>query len=147
MQRPGPWLGQGSFSDGRDIGVVFNMPSQGGATVLPSCGGVGAQYTPAAGWAKRFGSGAKHWVMSLTAAVLRSFSVATLPLLRMDFWSALTIATTQRLPMLFYVEDKRLRHFRFVTIPDAGRQYCSNLRSFAGLTILRRGRGRPTRSG
>src|SRR5258708_14887870 len=47
----GPLARSGSFSDGRDIGVVFNMPGHGGATVLPSCGGVGAQYTPAAGWA------------------------------------------------------------------------------------------------
>src|SRR6201992_142213 len=48
----GPLARSGSFSDGRDIGVVFNMPSQGGATVLPAVGGVGAQYTPAAGWAQ-----------------------------------------------------------------------------------------------
>jgi 2-oxoisovalerate dehydrogenase E1 component len=48
----GPLARSGSFSDGRDIGVVFNMPSRGGPTVLPSCGGVGAQYTPAAGWAQ-----------------------------------------------------------------------------------------------
>ncbi len=41
----GPLARTGSFSNGRDIGVVFNMPSRGGATVLPACGGVGAQYT------------------------------------------------------------------------------------------------------
>src|SRR5689334_6703805 len=48
----GPLARAGSFSDGRDIGVVFNMPGHGGPTVLPACGGVGAQYTPAAGWAQ-----------------------------------------------------------------------------------------------
>src|SRR5512140_2241478 len=48
----GPLARAGSFSDGRDIGVVFNMPGNGGPTVLPACGGVGAQYTPAAGWAQ-----------------------------------------------------------------------------------------------
>src|SRR6201990_95782 len=48
----GPLARAGSFSDGRDIGVVFNMPGRGRATVLPACGGVGAQYTPAAGWAQ-----------------------------------------------------------------------------------------------
>ena len=48
----GPLARAGSFSDGRDIGVVFNMPGSGGPTVLPACGGVGAQYTPAAGWAQ-----------------------------------------------------------------------------------------------
>src|SRR6202021_890522 len=42
----------GGMSDGRDIGVVFNMPRQVGPCVLPVCGGVGAQYTPAGGWAQ-----------------------------------------------------------------------------------------------
>ena len=48
----GPLARSGSFSDGRDIGVVFNLPGRGGVSVLPACGGVGAQYTPAAGWAQ-----------------------------------------------------------------------------------------------
>src|SRR5213082_1274213 len=48
----GPLARDGSFSGGRDIGVVFNLPRRSGATVLPACGGVGAQYTPAAGWAQ-----------------------------------------------------------------------------------------------
>src|SRR5215212_10161338 len=42
----------GGFSDGRDIGVVCNMPNQHGAVVLPMSGDVGSQYTPAAGWAQ-----------------------------------------------------------------------------------------------
>src|SRR6201989_143646 len=42
----------GGYSDGRDIGVVFNYPNAGSAHALPMCGGVGAQYTPAAGWAQ-----------------------------------------------------------------------------------------------
>src|SRR5678810_657573 len=42
----------GGYSDGRDIGVVFNYPNPGTAHALPMCGGVGAQYTPAAGWAQ-----------------------------------------------------------------------------------------------
>ena len=40
------------MSEGRDIGVVFNMPRKSGACVLPVCGGVGTQYTPAVGWAQ-----------------------------------------------------------------------------------------------
>ena len=47
-----PLARSGSFSAGRDIGVVFNLPGRGAASVLPACGGVGAQYTPAAGWAQ-----------------------------------------------------------------------------------------------
>src|SRR4029077_7630833 len=42
----------GGFSDGRDIGVVFNRPNLDGPCVLPACGGVGPQYTPAVGWAQ-----------------------------------------------------------------------------------------------
>src|SRR6476660_8289950 len=42
----------GGYSNGRDIGVVFNYPNPGGAHAMPMCGGVGAQYTPAAGWAQ-----------------------------------------------------------------------------------------------
>ena len=51
--RSGSGMGlAGGYSDGRDIGVVFNYPNPGGAHALPMCGGVGAQYTPAAGWAQ-----------------------------------------------------------------------------------------------
>ena len=39
----------GSPNGGRDIGVVFNLPSRGRATGLPMSGDVGAQYTPALG--------------------------------------------------------------------------------------------------
>ncbi|MCB0295198.1 MAG: pyruvate dehydrogenase, partial [Calditrichaeota bacterium] len=47
-----PLMKSGSYSDGRDIGVVCNLPSRGGASVLPMAGDVGSQYTPAAGWAQ-----------------------------------------------------------------------------------------------
>ena len=39
-------------SGGRDIGVVFNHHQPGGVTVLPASGDVGAQFTPALGWAQ-----------------------------------------------------------------------------------------------
>src|ERR687892_2630362 len=42
----------GGFSDGRDIGVVCNLPRRDGPIVLPMSGDVGSQYTPAAGWAQ-----------------------------------------------------------------------------------------------
>ena len=40
------------MSAGRDIGVVINRPNRDGPCLLPACGGVGAQYTPATGWAQ-----------------------------------------------------------------------------------------------
>src|ERR1700719_3901135 len=48
----GPLARSGSFSGGRDIGVVFNLPGHAGPTVLPACGGVGTQYTPGDSWAQ-----------------------------------------------------------------------------------------------
>ena len=42
----------GGMSEGRDIGVVFNLPRTSAVCVLPVCGGVGTQYTPAVGWAQ-----------------------------------------------------------------------------------------------
>ncbi|HEY4130039.1 MAG TPA: pyruvate dehydrogenase, partial [Gemmatimonadaceae bacterium] len=36
----------GGYSDGRDIGVVCNLPNRDGAVVLPMSGDVGSQYTP-----------------------------------------------------------------------------------------------------
>ncbi|MBS0416780.1 MAG: pyruvate dehydrogenase [Proteobacteria bacterium] len=132
----GPLARSGSFSDGRDIGVVFNMPTKGGATVLPSCGGVGAQYTPAAGWAQaiRFrGEVLRDTAYDRSIAVVLGgdASVAT-----NGFWAALTIATTQRLPMLFYVEDNGYGISVSSQHQTPGGNIAANLRSFSGLTIL-----------
>src|SRR5262249_37622800 len=95
----------GGVSDGRDIGVVFNLPRSEGPCVFPACGGVGTQYTPAVGWAQSILCGSQvlresHWAGSIAVAHGGEASAAT-----NGFWSALTIATTQRLPMLFFIED------------------------------------------
>lgn len=42
----------GGVSEGRDAGVLHSMPSRGGASLMPTPGDVGAQYSPAAGWAQ-----------------------------------------------------------------------------------------------
>ena len=95
----------GSVSAGRDVGVVFNMPRRGRATVLPMAGDVGSQYTPAIGWAqaiqyrvRRLGETAA--ASSMVVIFGGDGSVAT-----NGFWSALTMATTLRLPVLFVIED------------------------------------------
>ncbi len=132
----GPLARSGSFSGGRDIGVVFNMPSHGGATVLPSCGGVGAQYTPAAGWAqalryRREVLGEVDCSRSIAVVLGGDASVAT-----NGFWSALTLATTQRLPMLFYIEDNGYGISVSSQLQTPGGNIAANLRSFGGLTLL-----------
>jgi 2-oxoisovalerate dehydrogenase E1 component len=126
----------GSFSGGRDIGVVFNMPGAGGPTVLPSCGGVGAQYTPAAGWAQAIrysfeALGQSDYARSIAVVLGGDASVAT-----NGFWSALTIATTQQLPMLFYIEDNGYGISVASKDQTPGGNIAANLRSFAGLTLF-----------
>ncbi len=132
----GPLARSGSFSGGRDIGVVFNMPSKGGATVLPACGGVGAQYTPAAGWAQaiRFRREAladASYARSIAVVLGGDASAAT-----NGFWSALSMATTLQLPMLFYIEDNGFGISVSSQLQTPGGNIAANLRSFSGLTIL-----------
>ena len=125
----------GGYSDGRDIGVVFNYPNPGGAHALPMCGGVGAQYTPAAGWAqaivykrKVLNEGPED---SIALVLGGDASCAT-----GGFWSALTIATTQQLPLLFYVEDNGYGISVTSDYQTPGRDIAANLASFSGLTIF-----------
>ncbi|HZF44268.1 MAG TPA: thiamine pyrophosphate-dependent enzyme, partial [Sphingomonadaceae bacterium] len=126
----------GGYSDGRDIGVVFNFPNPGGTPALPMSGGVGAQYTPTAGWAQaiRYGRevlGDPSYDGAIAVVLGGDASVAT-----NGFWSALTIATTQKLPMLFYVEDNGFG----ISVPGVfqtpGGDIAANLASFSGLKIV-----------
>ena len=132
----GPLARSGSFSGGRDIGVVFNHPGHGGPTVLPACGGVGTQYTPAAGWAQAIRY--RHEVLaddtyahSIAVVLGGDASAAT-----NGFWSALNIATTLRLPLLFFIEDNGFG----ISVPShlqtPGGNIAANLRSFGGLALL-----------
>src|ERR1700741_5152591 len=132
----GPLARSGAFSGGRDIGVVFNLPGRGAPTVLAACGGVGTQYTPAAGWAQAIryrhevlGDGS--YARSVAVVLGGDASTAT-----NGFWSALNIATTQRLPMLFYIEDNAFGISVPSTYQTPGGNIAANLRAFGGLTIL-----------
>ena len=125
----------GGYSNGRDIGVVFNYPNKGGAHALPMCGGVGAQYTPAAGWAQAIAY--KQRILdegpadAISVVLGGDASCAT-----GGFWSALTIATTQQLPLLIYIEDNGYG----ISVPSEyqtpGKDIAANLASFSGLTIF-----------
>jgi 2-oxoisovalerate dehydrogenase E1 component len=125
----------GGFSDGRDIGVVCNMPGWNGPTVLPMAGDVGSQYTPAAGWAQ---SVLYHhaelrdesWAGGMSVALGGEASVAT-----NGFWSALTMATTLKLPMLFYIEDNGLGISVKSEMQTPGGNIAANLASFGNLFV------------
>ena len=130
----------GGFSDGRDIGVVCNLPGWRGPTVLPMSGDVGSQYTPAAGWAqaityRRDVLGEREWDGCLAVALGGEASVAT-----NGFWSALTMATTLKLPMLFYIEDNGLGISVRGDMQTPGGNIATNLASFENL-LLRDGDG------
>jgi 2-oxoisovalerate dehydrogenase E1 component len=132
----GPLARSGSFSDGRDIGVVFNRPGRGGPTVLPACGGVGTQYTPAAGWAQAIRYrheilGDAGYAHSIAVVLGGDASTAT-----NGFWSALNMATTLKLPMLFFIEDNAYGISVPSTLQTPGGNIAANLRSFGGLGIL-----------
>jgi 2-oxoisovalerate dehydrogenase E1 component len=130
----------GGFSDGRDIGVVCNLPNPNGPIVLPMSGDVGSQFTPCAGWAQAIQYhadvlGEAEWSGSIAVVLGGDASVAT-----NGFWSALTMATTLELPMLFYIEDNGLGISVRGDMQTPGGDITKNLASFGNL-FLRDGDG------
>ena len=126
----------GSYSDGRDIGVVCNKPDADSPKVLPMAGDVGSQYTPAIGWAQ--GIEYRRTVLkdsdyegAISVILGGDGSVAT-----NGFWSALTIATTQNLPVLFYIEDNGYGISVTSEYQTPGGNIAKNLGSFGNLTIF-----------
>jgi 2-oxoisovalerate dehydrogenase E1 component len=125
----------GGFSDGRDIGVVCNLPRTDGPIVLPMSGDVGSQYTPCAGWAQsilyhRDQLGDDSYRGAIAVVLGGEASVAT-----NGFWSALTMATTLSLPMVFYIEDNGLGISVRGAMQTPGGNVATNLASFGNLFI------------
>lgn len=130
----------GGFSGGRDIGVVCNFPNPNGCTVLPMAGDVGSQYTPAAGWAQsicyhRDSLGDASYAQAMSVSLGGDGSVAT-----NGFWAALTMATTLKLPMLFYIEDNDLGISVRGDMQTPGGDIARNLAAFTNL-FVRNGSG------
>lgn len=126
-----------SPSEGRDVGVIFSMPSRGGATVLPASGDVGAQFTPAAGWAHAIQYhqqvlGQPDWARAIAVAHGGDGAVAA-----NGFWAALNIATTANLPYLFYIEDNAFAISVRSHLQTPGGSIADNLQSYKNLRILR----------
>ena len=132
----GPMMRAGGLNDGRDIGVVFNLPRKHSACFLPACGGVGTQYTPISGWAesivyKRDQLGQTDQAGAVGVALGGDASTAS-----NGFWAALNNATTRKLPMLFYIEDNGYG----ISVPSLaqtpGGNIAENLQSFGNLFVL-----------
>jgi len=131
----GPMGKSGGFSDGRDIGVVCNLPQDPGPVVLPMSGDVGSQYTPAAGWAQailyhREVLGNHEYDGAIACVLGGEASVAT-----NGFWSALTLATTLSLPMVFYIEDNGYGISVPSRLQTPGGNIAQNLASFRNLYV------------
>jgi 2-oxoisovalerate dehydrogenase E1 component len=125
----------GGFSDGRDIGVVCNLPNADGPCVIPMGGDVGSQFTPCAGWAQaimyhRDVLGDESYKGAIAVVLGGDASVAT-----NGFWSSLTMATTLRLPMLFFIEDNGLGISVRGDLQTPGSDIAANLASFQNLLV------------
>lgn len=129
-----PLARQGGYSDGRDIGVVCNNPGE--TTVFPMQGGVGAQYTPVTGWAQAIQyrkNTLKDSAYNQAIAVVLGgdASMAT-----GGFWSALNMATTLKLPQLFFIEDNGYGISVPTSYQTPGGDFIANIKSYNGLKIL-----------
>ncbi|MEM6531009.1 MAG: transketolase C-terminal domain-containing protein [Myxococcota bacterium] len=132
----GPLGRSGGYSDGRDIGVVCNLPGLNRPKMLPMAGGVGTQYTPALGWAQALRYRNRElndasYAGAIAVALGGDGSVAT-----NGFWAALNVATTQRLPLLFYIEDNAYGLSVPSTFQTPDGNIAANLASYRGLEII-----------
>jgi 2-oxoisovalerate dehydrogenase E1 component len=126
----------GGCTEGRDTGLMFHLPRRAGAAVLPTSGNVGAQYTVAAGWAQAIRHrwrtlGEAEWKGAIAVAMGGDGSVAA-----NGFWSALTLATTLELPLLFFIEDNGWAISVPSTLQTPGGDIGANLSGFRGLAVL-----------
>jgi len=133
-----PMAKSGGYSDGRDIGVVCNYPNvkRKGAMLFPMCGGVGAQYTPIAGWAQsivyhRDQLKDESWRGAIGVSMGGDASMST-----NGFWSALNISTTNNLPHLFFIEDNGYGISVPQSVQTPGGDQVANLAAYKNLKIV-----------
>lgn len=126
----------GGYSDGRDIGVVSNYPGLNGICIFPMQGGVGAQFTPASGWAQSINYHLhvlkdESYRQAIAVTLAGDAAVAT-----GGFWSALNMATTLKLPQLFFIEDNGYG----ISVPSSYQtpygEITKNLSAYQNLKIL-----------
>jgi 2-oxoisovalerate dehydrogenase E1 component len=127
---------QAGPSEGRDTGEMFNLPGEGKRTVLPTSGNVGAQYSPAAGWAQSIRYHTQvleesEWNAAIAVAMGGESSVAA-----NGFWAALNIVTTLWLPFVYVIEDNQYG----ISVPSLcqtpGGDIAANLASYVNLKTV-----------
>jgi 2-oxoisovalerate dehydrogenase E1 component len=122
-------------SGGRDIGVVFNHKQPGGVTVLPASGDVGAQFTPAVGWAQAVQYRAQEMGQEEYSGAIALAHAGDGATSTNGFWAAVNIAVPRRLPYVLLIEDNRYAlsvPWRYQT---AAPSIADNLSNFQGLAI------------
>jgi len=118
-----------NMGKGRDVGMMYYLRGK----ILPTVGDVGGQFPKAVGWAQSIRY--KGWDGAVAVAMGGDGSVAS-----SGFWSALNIATTLNLPMVFVIEDNGWGIGVPSYLQTPGGNIAENLRSFRNLTVLE-GRG------
>ncbi len=124
------------MSAGRDIGVVLNLPNREGPCLLPACGGVGTQYTPAAGWAQSLVYRERELKDPAAAGSIAVAHGGDASTATNGFWASLNIATTERLPLLYFIEDNGYGISVPATRQTPGGDIAANLAAFGNLRIL-----------
>src|SRR4030042_1395459 len=123
-------------SKGRDTGVMYNLTGKSSLTVIPTSGNVGAQYSPAAGWAQSIRYHTRvledaEWNGSIAVAMGGEGSVAA-----NGFWAALNIVTTMGYPFLYVIEDNQFG----LSVPSLcqppGGDIAANLSSYENLKTI-----------
>ena len=133
----GPMMRAGGLSDGRDIGVVFNLPQKNNKPCfLPMSGGVGAQYTPISGWAESIAYKTNELKDDSVKGAIGVALGGDASTSTSGFWAALNNATTRKLPMLFYIEDNGYGISVPSDVQTPGGNIAQNLAAFNNLFIL-----------
>jgi 2-oxoisovalerate dehydrogenase E1 component len=113
----------GSPTEGREVGIMHNLPRRDGLIIFPPSGDVGAQYSPAAGWAQAIRyrqrvMGEPDWGGAIAVALGGEGSVAA-----NGFWAALNVVTPLHLPMLYFIEDNSFG----ISVPGELQTPCGNI--------------------
>ena len=115
--------------------MVFNHKQPGGVTVLPASGDVGAQFTPAIGWAQAVQYRATELGQEEYAGAIALAHAGDGATSTNGFWSAINIAAPRHLPYVMLIEDNRTPcrcPWRYQT---AAPSIVENLRNFQDLNI------------
>ncbi|MSQ92735.1 MAG: pyruvate dehydrogenase [Gammaproteobacteria bacterium] len=124
------------MSAGRDIGVIINLPNRQGPCMLPACGGVGTQYTPATGWAQALAYRVRVLDDQQCAGSIAVVHGGDASTVTNGFWASLNSATTGRLPLLYYIEDNGYGISVRSDRQTPGGDIAANLGAFRNLMIF-----------